>query len=197
MDKVALNAQTRQGTGKEHNKKMRRAGRIPAVVYGGKENRLLSVDAHEFNNLFKHVSENVMIDLNVEGAGTTEVLVKDYQSNNIKGQVIHIDFYEVVRGQKLHTQVPVRLEGNAAGVRDGGVLEHMLHTLQVECLPKDIPQEIVVDVTNLGGNEAMHVSDLKLPAGIVSLDSPETVIATVSAASGAASADEADGEEEA
>lgn len=195
MDKLALNAESRQETGKIFNRRLRRSGRIPAVVYGGDNQQKLSVDTLEFSNLFKNISENFLIQLKVDGKETKEVLVKDYQSDYVKGEITHIDFFEVSRGQTLHTQVPVHVEGSAIGVRDGGVLEQLLHTLQVECLPKDIPEEIVVDVSKLGGNEALHVSDLQLPAGVASLDSLETVIATVTMPSSSVTTEE--GEEDA
>ena len=97
--------------------------------------------------------------------GVHEVLVKDYQRDNLSGQILHVDFYEFERGKALRTRVPIRLTGNPVGVKEGGILESQLRELDLECLPKDLPEEIVLDISELGLDKALHVRDLMLPPG--------------------------------
>ena len=107
------------------------------------------------------------------------MLVKDYQMDNLTGQVLHIDFYEFEKGKALRTRIPIRLAGNAVGVKEGGILETLLRELEVECLPKDLPEELVVDITELGLDRSLHVRDLTLPEAVRSLQPPDQVVCLI------------------
>ena len=180
MEKIALAVEKRDDVGKCPNRRLRATGRIPAIMYGGKEQVMLSVDRQDFERKFKRISENVLIDLSIKGGDTREVLIKDYQKDKVRGTLIHLDFYEVVKGHKLRTKIPLKLEGIPVGVRvDKGLFEVSLYHMEVECEPKDLPEVITVDVTGIAVNHSLHVRDVKLPAGVISHESPDTVIATV------------------
>ena len=180
MSKVQLAAELRTGTGSNDSGRLRAVGKIPAVLYGGENIMHITIDAVEFIRNFKTVSENTIIDLAIGKDVSKEVLVKGYQVDKVKGQLIHLDFYEILRGKKLHTRIPLTLTGTPVGVKNsGGLLEHNLHEFQIECLPKDIPAYIEVDVSGLEINQAIHASDVVMPEGVDSLEAEDTVIALV------------------
>jgi large subunit ribosomal protein L25 len=176
-DKV-LAVQAREKSGSGESRRLRREGLIPAIVYGHQEPVSISVDKHEFERNFKHITENEIVTLKL-GNSEYQVLIKDYQANLIKGSIAHLDFYEIEKGKLLKTNCPIKLIGTPEGVRMGGVLESTIHELEVECLPKDIPSTIEIDVTNLTSDHALHVSDLKIPEGVTVLTNAEQVIAAV------------------
>lgn len=179
MDHVVLNAQKRANTGSAEAARLRRSGKIPAVVYGRSGKAMpIVLDALEFGRKTKGISESTLLNLSVDGS-QHEVFIKDTQRDIFKGAFLHVDFYEVEKGKALHAKVPVHVVGTALGVREGGVLEAPLHELEIECLPKDLPEHIDVDVSNLKGNESIHVRDLKLASGIKILTNPEQVVALV------------------
>lgn len=179
MDHVVLNAQKRANTGSAEAARLRRSGKIPAVVYGRSGKAMpIVLDALEFGRKTKGISESTLLNLSVDGS-QHEVFIKDTQRDIFKGAFLHVDFYEVEKGKALHAKVPVHVVGTAQGVREGGVLEAPLHELEIECLPKDLPEHIDVDVSNLKGNESIHVRDLKLASGIKILTNPEQVVALV------------------
>ena len=180
MEKIALAVEKRDDVGKCPNRRLRATGRIPAIMYGGKEQVMLSVDRQDFERKFKRISENVLIDLSIKGGDTREVLIKDYQKDKVRGTLIHLDFYEVIKGHKLRAKIPLRLEGTPVGVRvDKGMLDISLYHMEVECEPKDLPEAIIVDVTGIAVNHSLHIRDIVLPAGVVTHESPDTVVATV------------------
>jgi large subunit ribosomal protein L25 len=178
MEAKRLNVESRQGGGKGVAGRLRNTGKIPAVIYGHTVPTSITVDAREFRNAFKRITENTIVELHLAG-GVHEVLVKDYQRDNLTGQILHVDFYEFEKGKALRTRVPIRLSGNPVGVKEGGILESLLHELDVECLPKDLPEEITLDVNELGLDRAMHVRDLTLPEGVRSLQSADQVVCLV------------------
>jgi large subunit ribosomal protein L25 len=175
-----LNAQPREGHGKGHARKLRRAGQVPVVVYGhGDQTRSLSVDALELEKLLHTISvENTVVSLSSGGA-TSDVLIRAVQTHPVKAHVIHVDFIQVHADEPIKLHVPIRLTGTAAGVaNDGGVLDHELHELEVECLPRDIPEYAEVDVSALGVGDALRVRDVSIP-GVTVLNDREAVIAMV------------------
>ncbi|MCK4906699.1 MAG: 50S ribosomal protein L25 [Spirochaetes bacterium] len=180
MEKLSLAVEHRTETGKCVNKRLRKTGKIPAVIYGKSGTRPISVDKLEFDKKFKHVSENVFIDLQISDGTNQQAVIKDYQKSILSGNLVHIDFYEIVKGKKLHLNIPVRLTGIPVGVRvGGGLLENFLHDVQVECLPKDIPEEITVDVTDLEIHKSIHIRDIDFPEGVTCLTSADSSIASV------------------
>src|SRR5690606_19322879 len=180
---ATLTARPRESTGKGEARRLRRSGQIPAVAYGhGQESRPLSVNAHELEMLLSAINpENTIIDLKVEGAGTpVQALIREIQQHPSKPVILHVDFFQIRAGEKLHVEVPIRLHGTPIGVREsGGVLQEVLRELTVECLPKDIPSGIDVDIEDLPLGGSIHVSDVSVPNGVI-LNDPELVICTVS-----------------
>jgi large subunit ribosomal protein L25 len=163
----ALVAETRDGIGKGVARKLRQAGRIPAVVYGRKRAaQSITVSPEALQKLLRgEAGMNTLIDLALAGS-TTTVLVKGLQRDPVRGRYLHADFYEIDLTQKVTVAVPVHLVGKAAGTDFGGILDHPLRELLIECLPREIPQRIDVDVTALQVNDSIHVSDLRLAAGL-------------------------------
>jgi large subunit ribosomal protein L25 len=178
MEAKKLNVQMRKGGGKNVAGRLRTTGKIPAVIYGHTTPTSITVDEREFRTAFKRITENTIVQLHLDSA-VHEVLVKDYQKDNLTGQILHVDFYEFEKGKALRTRVPVRLEGNPVGVKEGGILESLLHRIEVECLPKDLPEELVLDINELGLDKSMHIRDLALPEGVRALQPADQVICVV------------------
>lgn len=178
MEQKVVKAASRTERKKGPIGRLRRSGRIPAVVYGQDNNLAISVDAHDFTNVFKHITESTIITLQTE-QGALDVLVKEYDEDLLTGQLRHVDFYEVASGKLLRTNIQVHVTGNSKGVREGGILDISLHELEVECFPKDIPQEFLVDISGLDVGDGIHVSDIAVPEGVRILNSPEQVVVSV------------------
>lgn len=158
--------------------RLRKEGKIPAVIYGHKKPVHISVDAKEFDTKFHTISENTLISIAVDDK-EYEVLVKDFQENMILGRLTHIDFFEVERGKTLKTRVPVYLTGTSIGVKEGGLLDQRLHEIDIECLPKDIPEKIELDISKLEIGDSIHVSDLDLIEAVKILNFLEQVVVSV------------------
>ncbi len=178
MEAKTLKAEPRTAQGSGAARRLRRAGKIPAVIYGHHEPEVITIDAREFGDQFKTVSESTIIHIEVDGKGF-DVLIKDYQSDILTGRILHLDFFEIERGKKLRTNVHVHHTGNPVGVREGGVLSMPTRDLEIECLPKDIPEEILVDISGLNIGDALHVSDITPPPGVTILSNEDQVLALV------------------
>ena len=178
MEQKTLAADTRSERKKGASRRLRRAGKIPAVIYGYSGTAAITVDEREFQSKFKTISENTIINLNIADK-SYDVLVKDYQEDILTGKLLHIDFYEVEAGKTLRTHIPVRLTGTPVGVKEGGVLEQLMHDIEVECLPKDIPESISLDVSGLDIGMSIHVSDLPEMPDVKVLSSPEYGVVSV------------------
>jgi len=153
-------------------------GRLPAVIYGKNENQHITIDAKDFQNKMRHFSESTLLTIKV-GRKNHSVLMKDFQENVMLGKVLHVDFFEVTKGEALRTNVPVVLVGNPKGAKFGGVLDQVAHELEVECLPKDLPRAIEVDVSDLDLNDSIHSGSVVLPKGVKFASSEEITIASV------------------
>lgn len=173
-----LTAELRTETKTGAARRLRRAGRIPAVMYGHREPLLLSIDAREFARKFQQISESTIIHLAAGGA-TYDVLVKDFQANNIVGRLEHLDFFEIERGKLLRARVLLHYVGNPIGVREGGLQELLVHEIEVESLPQDLPERIDVDIENLAVGQSLHVGDLAPPEGVRFVTPPEQVVALI------------------
>ena len=178
MEQKTLTANARKVFGSADSRRQRRDGKIPAVIYGHGEPVGLLIDAHEFNTKFITVSESTIINLQLDGKNH-DVLIRDYQEDAISGAITHVDFYEIERGKALRTNVGLHLTGAAVGIREGGILESFVHELEVECLPKDLPGSIDLDITDLELGHSLHVRDLNVPSGVEILNSPDQVICTI------------------
>jgi large subunit ribosomal protein L25 len=184
-ENATLKAAVRTETGKGAMRRLRREGRIPAVVYGrGEETRPLSVDAHDFEMLTKHHSlDTTIIELSIEGAGRKggrlRTLIAEVQNHPYKPQVLHVDFQQIHAGERVTVQVPIRLHGTPAGVRAGGVLQHVLHDVELECAVEEIPESLDVDVGALEIGDSVHVSELAIPENVEILIDAERTVCTV------------------
>ncbi len=178
MAQLVLNGEARTGVGKGVARSLRREGRIPAVIYGHSEPLHLSISAREFHKTFHTISESTIFTVSV-GKENREVLIKDYDEDITTGTIQHIDFYEIERGKKLRTHVAVELVGSAIGVREGGIVDHSLYEIEIECLPKDIPEKITFDITALKKEESVHVSDLTIPEGVKVLTHADQTIVSI------------------
>lgn len=160
-----LNATPRTGSGKGVARKLRAAGKVPAVVYGhGDRTTPLAVDAHELDLLLHSISiDNTVIGLVTEGGEPTKVLIREVQMHPFKPLTLHIDFQQLHAGERIKVRIPVRLIGTPAGVHvGGGVMDQVLYDLDVECLPDRIPEAAEVDVSNLEIGESARVGDVQL-----------------------------------
>jgi large subunit ribosomal protein L25 len=177
----SLDVEDRTERGTRAAKRMRREGYVPGVVYGGKDGECTSFKVNSRTLRQVLVGGSALIDLKVAGK-TRPVIVKDQQLHPVRDELLHIDLLEVRLDEKIETQVSVHLEAaeEAPGIKEGGVLEHVTHQLNIEALPTDIPEAIDVDVSGLEIAATMHLSEITPPEGVTFLDDPdETILATV------------------
>ena len=171
MKSVELKAYPRTHVQRAEVKKLRTSGRVPATIYGRQTKpQNLEVNSIEITNLLHHsVSENLLVDLSIENDARAKrlALVQEIQHHPLSGKVLHVDFHEVAEDEKVTVQVPVETVGEPEGVKTGGgTLEHVLHKLKVRCFPKDLPEQITVDVSALEIGKSIHIGDIKAPAGV-------------------------------
>jgi large subunit ribosomal protein L25 len=186
MKSVPLTAYSRTLSRRAGAKKLREAGRIPAVIYGRQtQPQNLEVDRKSLEDLIHHsASENMLVDLTVEKDAKPKrlALVQEVQHHALNGKVLHIDFHEVSESEKVTVMVPVESTGEAVGVKTGGgVLEHVLFKLKVRCLPKDLPEALIVDVSHLEIGKAIHIGDIKPPPGVEILGDKHISVLSVAA----------------
>ena len=171
-NQIKLTAQPRSEAGRNAVKHIKKQGLVPAVVYGGKDQPVnLQVSAREISNILSHAtSEHLLVDLEIADGGKTSnrlALIQEVQHHPVRGDVLHVDFHAVSADEKIHSEVPVETTGDAVGVKSyGGLLELSLHAVEVECLPKDLPEVIRIDVSALNIGDAIHLKDLQLPQGV-------------------------------
>jgi large subunit ribosomal protein L25 len=195
MATVQLSAVTRSTSGKGAARTLRSAGQIPAVIYGhARAPQSLAVPTREFEKLLERVSaESTVIELTLAG-GVARTLIRDIQRHPFKKQILHIDFQELVAGEKVSVNVPIVLTGVPDGVRvSGGILSQVMSELTIRCDPVNIPRRIEADVTHVLIGHSIHVSDLKAPEGVEIMDDADTTIAVVSAPKVEAEAPAAEG----
>lgn len=181
----ALVAEARDATGKGVARRLRAAGRIPAVVYGrGVESKAVSIDPSALLRLLQSSGAgiNTLVELRLDGAART-VLVKELQRDPVRGRPLHADFYLIELDKTVEVSVPIRLVGKAAGVEFGGILDHPLREIELECLPRAIPESVEVDVSALGVGDSIHVRDLVLPEGVQVRTDADQAVASVIAPS--------------
>jgi large subunit ribosomal protein L25 len=182
MASAKLSAKPRDGKGKGDNHKLRAAGQIPAVVYGHNEpTRSVALDGHELELLFKRVHvENTIIELAIDGEkAPVKTLVREVQKHPARGNVLHVDFYQIHAGEMINIQVPLHFVGTPAGVKNGGMLQHTMDELDIKVSADAIPERIDVDVAALEIGDSIHVGDLKIPAGVEVLDSDDRSVCSV------------------
>jgi large subunit ribosomal protein L25 len=172
MAMMDLAAVRRRDGGKEINRKRRAGGRVPGVIYGkGLETRSLEFDRKSLEKFLATARHGtVVVKMTVtDGADGKEsyAVLKEVQTHPLSDRVTHVDFYEVALGQKFRVEIPLRVRGKAAGIEMGGILEVVTRSLEVECTPDNVPEFIEIDVTPLGIGQALHLGDLRFPAGVV------------------------------
>ena len=180
--KVGLAAVKRGETGKGAARKIRSAGRVPAVVYGKDLDPMsLTVDHHEALRLFQSISvDNTIVNLAIEGEEEMEILVREIQSHPYRTELIHVDFLQIQRGVALEVDIPLVLTGTSEGVRTGGgILDQTIHEIRVKCIPSLIPTSFEVDVTQLEVGDSLHVSDITIAEEVELLTDIEQTICTV------------------
>ncbi len=186
MKSVALKAYPRTQVQHTAVKKLRTSGRVPATIYGRQAKpQNLELNSREFGDLLHHsASENLLVDLSVESDARAKrlALVQEIQHHPLSGKVLHVDFHEISPDEKVTVQVPLETSGEAAGVKNGGgVLEHVLFKLKVRCLPKDLPDQILVDVSSLEIGHSIHLGDIKAPEGVEILGDKHISVIAVAA----------------
>lgn len=183
MATAQLSATPRTSSGKGPARSLRSAGRIPGVVYGhAREPQPLTLDTREFEKLLSHIAaESTVIELSLDGQ-TTKTLIREIQRHPFKRQILHVDFQELVAGEKVQVNIPIVLMGVPEGVRaSGGVMDQTLRELSIRVDPSAIPDHIEVDVTGVQIGHSIHVSELSLPEGVEVLNDPEAPVCVVAA----------------
>ena len=167
---VKLKAERRTETGRSAARKLKARGIVPAIIYGSKDKpQPLQLSARDINTMLSHASgENILVELEIAGEKSNRTaLVQEIQHSPVGGDVLHVDFHAVSMDQKIQADVPLEAMGVATGVKNfGGLLEQSLRALSIECLPRDLPDRITVDVSALNIGDSIHVRDIQLPAGV-------------------------------
>jgi large subunit ribosomal protein L25 len=181
-----LTAQRRTQVGRNAIKKIKAAGMVPGVIYGSAQEPVnLQINGRELLNVLSHASgENILVELEILDGGEKQnalAMIQEIQHHPLQREILHVDFHAVSANETVSAEVPIDTVGEAVGVKvHGGLLEHILRYLEVECLPGDLPQVIEVDVSNLEVGQSLHVRELILPPGVEAITDPEqTVVAVV------------------
>lgn len=183
MATVSLSAKARDTVGKGNARKLRQTGEVPAVIYGhSREPQSLSLNTREVEKLLTQIAgTSTVVELAIDGK-TARTLIREVQRHPFKRQVLHVDFQELVAGEKVTLSVPLRFHGTPAGVREnGGILEEVMHQVHLRVDPMSIPDHIDVDVGNLTIGHSIHVSELQLPEGAEVMDDEDATVCLVSA----------------
>jgi large subunit ribosomal protein L25 len=179
---ITVRAQQREGRGKNDSRRARRAGMVPVTVYGGDGGTVAALaPLRELAAILRsEAGRNTIFTIDIEGVGSSEVMFHDRQIDPVRGRLVHADFQRLVKGQKIEVTVPLHLIGEPIGVREeSGILEQILRELEIRCEPREIPDVIDVDVSNLGVHDVLHVSDIPIASNIEILEDADTVVATV------------------
>lgn len=178
MAEIILNANERQKSNKGANKLLRRQGSVPGVFYSkGQEPVLIEVPELALKPLI-YTSEAHMVSLKVGGNEGITCILKDVQFDPVTDRVVHFDLHGIVTTDKMEIEVPILLVGNAAGIKQGGILQQVLHKLDIECLPKDMPEHLTINIEKLNLGESIHVRDLQFE-NVDILNAPDAVVVSV------------------
>lgn len=183
MATASLNAKSRNSVGTGAARKLRQAGEVPAVIYGhGREPKSLTVNTREITALLgQFAASSTVIELTVDGT-VAKTLIREIQRHPVKRHIVHLDFQELVAGEKITVSIPLRFTGTSEGVRNsGGVLEETMHEVHIRVDPSNIPSHVEVDVTPLTIGHSIHIRDLSLPEGVAVLDDPGATVCVCAA----------------
>ena len=181
---IKINAEPRSAAGRNAVKKIKQAGFVPAVIYGAKDaSQNIQLIEHEVSKALGHAaSESVLVEIALKGGSTRTALIQEVQHHPVTRKILHVDLHVVAMDELMTAEVPVEATGEAAGVKDGGgLLELTLRTLEIECLPGDLPDAVTVDVSAVAVGDSLHVRDLTLPKGVTVLNDAELTVAHVAA----------------
>lgn len=179
---TVIKAEARSAAGKNVNRRLRASGKIPAVVYGpGKQPVAISIDPDDvIDILHSEAGRNTIVSMSVDGSEQNNAMLKDYQLDPVQGNLIHADFLEIAMDRILQLEVSIDLVGEPKGVKiGGGIMDFVTRSIEVECLPSDIPESIKVDVSELDINDYVRVKNLETVSRVKVLSDPEVVIVTV------------------
>ncbi len=185
MNKVVLSVDQRTQKGKGPARRLRAVGKAPAVFYGKKSEPIkIAIDVHEFRKAVEQAGSNPLFDLQIrEGGGITtrRALLKERQTNPLDGSLIHLDFLEVFMDESIEVTVPIEFDGKPVGIDKGGIFQPATRELRISCLPDNIPNVIVVDVSGLDVGHSVHIAEIALPPGVSALQDKTVALATVAA----------------
>jgi len=179
---IIIRATAREGRGKNDARRARRNGQVPVTIYGGATEAVAALaPLSELAAILRSdTGRNTIFTVDIDGVEATEVMFADRQIDPVRSRLVHADFKRLVKGEKIEATVPLRLIGEPFGVREeAGMLEQLVREAEIRCQPRDIPEHIDVDVTNLKVHDVLHVSDIPVAEGIEILEEPDTAIATV------------------
>lgn len=179
---VQFSATSRADTGKGVARKLRAAGRIPGIIYGhARAPQPLSLNTRDFTHLLEKVSyATTVFELEVGGT-TSNALIREIQRHPFRKEILHVDFQELVAGEKVTVRVPIVYTGASIGVKEGGIIDQIMHELTIHVDPMQIPNHLAVDITELGIGRSLHVSDLTMPEGVEVLDDENATVCTCGA----------------
>jgi large subunit ribosomal protein L25 len=180
-DNVGLEVKKREGRGKNDARRLRTQGMVPAVLYGdgGGENMVLAVPTKVVDYTLQHMGDNALYDLKMDDRGDTTARIVDMQRNPLTGRLVHVDFAPVNMRERIVITVPLAIVGESPGVQEGGVMQQVAYEIEVESLPGDIPQEVTLDVSDLGLNENLTLADVSLPESVTLVSDQDEIAVTV------------------
>ena len=174
-----LQADKRDVKGTTASKRLRRAGVVPAVIYGDKSEALIQLDGKSFTDLARKHSANFLVNIEISGDKSKLAIVQDIQRNPLNGSLIHVDCRAVTENDSIHAVVPIELHGEPVGVKAGGLLEQLVHEIEIQCRPSDLPEKIINDVEGIELGHTLKVADLNLPQGVTVKMDGEVLVAIV------------------
>jgi large subunit ribosomal protein L25 len=179
--KTSLKAAPRARSGTGRLKQMRREGWVPSVIYGkGTENINLKVDAKTFTELLAHSSsENILVNLDIEGHGVRLAFLQSVQHDSLSGITLHADFRAIDENTAITAHIPTHLNGESVGVKAGGLVEQYVHAIEITCLPNDLPETIEVDISAMEIGASLHIGDIKFPSGVKATHAADVVVAHI------------------
>ena len=177
-----LNIKKRNIQGSSSSRRMRSEGILPGIMYGSDNKpNLVEMNLHQVEQILKnHNSDTILIEVDVENEGSTRVLMKEVQYHPVTSSILHVDLQKVVAGKPIQVDIAVELKGEPEGVKSGGLIDHITHSISIECLPKDMISSIEVDISNLHIGNSLSISDISVPPEIKILSDENLIIVSVS-----------------